>query len=150
MPMFHRCTRTAAETVRQRPAFAVTVEDLQSLERITNHARTQLARLGGAMDLEVIDQASGYMLMLALSERAGAARALGYAGIPMLVDEVGLVQAVVLNLETYGGETMAIAEGYELLSRVTQLAQLPRAAEEIRGVLTLPDETPETSGPSAN
>ncbi|MDU0299347.1 MULTISPECIES: hypothetical protein [unclassified Streptomyces] len=38
-------------------------------------------------NLDVVDQASGCWLMLTLSERAGAARALGRPGIPMLVEE---------------------------------------------------------------
>ncbi|MEU9355030.1 hypothetical protein AB0D65_29550 [Streptomyces griseoloalbus] len=151
MPMSNRCKQAAAESAQaSRLAFAVTAEDLQTLDRITGQARTQLARLVGEKDLGLVDRASGTLLMLVLSERAGAARVLGHSGIPMLVDEVTIVQHVVLNLETYGGETMALVEGYNLLNRFTLLAQLPRAAEEIRGVLTLPDETPETGEPSVN
>ncbi|CAL9393493.1 hypothetical protein SUDANB146_01298 [Streptomyces sp. enrichment culture] len=144
MPVFRRCTRATVETApAQRPAFAVTLEDLRALERITSHARTQLARHAGERDLGVIDQASGYWLMLTLSERAGAARALGHAGIPMLVEEAETVRTVLLNLESYGGETTALAEGHELLDRITLLSQLPRSASHVGGVLTLPDEAPE-------
>ncbi|MBT3162625.1 hypothetical protein HTV80_05820 [Streptomyces sp. Vc74B-19] len=151
MPTFRRRTRaTTTETVPARgPAFAVTVEDLQVLERVTGHARTQLARHADARDLGVVDEASGYWLMLTLSERAGAARALGHAGIPMLVEEVETVRAVVLNLESYGGATMALAEGYELLDRITLLSRLPCSATPVGGVLTLPGETPEVGALSA-
>ncbi|QFG13218.1 hypothetical protein SEA_GILGAMESH_26 [Streptomyces phage Gilgamesh] len=149
MPMFNRCKKAAAETARPpRLAFAITGEDLQILDRITAHARTQLARLVGERDLAILDRVSGAQLMLVLSERAGAARVLGRSGVPMLVDEVTIVQGVVLNLESYGGETVALAEGYGLLERITLLAQVPCAAEEIRGVLTLPDELPEPGEPS--
>src|SRR5690606_35745835 len=108
------------------------------------------ARLGGKKDLAYIEQASGYWLMLTLSERAGAARVLGRSGIPMLVDEVGTVQAVVLNLESYEGDPMVVLEGYELLNRITLLAQLPRPSEEMGGVLTLPDDAPAADEPSEN
>ncbi|MEU2565589.1 hypothetical protein [Streptomyces althioticus] len=71
----------------------------------------------------------------------------------MLVEEAEAVRAVVLNLESYGGETMALAEGYELLDRITLLSRLPRTATHVGGVLTLPDDTPEVdalmpAGPS--
>ncbi|MDV6291314.1 hypothetical protein R2F25_38535 [Streptomyces sp. UP1A-1] len=151
MPMSNRCKQAAAETAHaSRLAFAVSAEDLQTLDRITGQARAQLARLVGEKDLGLIDRASGTLLMLVLSERAGAARVLGHSGIPMLVDEVTIVQGVVLNLETYGGETTALVEGYNLLNRITLLAQLPRTAEEIKGVLILRDERPEADEPSAN
>ncbi|MDI3102067.1 hypothetical protein QJ054_34080 [Streptomyces sp. AN-3] len=151
MPMSNHCKQAAAETAHaSRLAFAVSAEDLQTLDRITGQARAQLARLVGEKDLGLIDRASGTLLMLVLSERAGAARVLGHSGIPMLVDEVTIVQGVVLNLETYGGETTALVEGYNLLNRITLLAQLPRTAEEIKGVLILRDETPEAGEPSAN
>ncbi len=133
----------------QRAAFAVTVEDLRTLERITRHARTQLVRHVHERDLDVVDEASGHWLLLTMSERAGAARALGHDGIPMLVEETEAVRAVVLNLESYGGETMALAEGYELLDRITLLSQLPRPATCVGGVLTLPGETPEVDALSA-
>lgn len=132
MPMFRR-NHAAAETAPELPlAFAITVEDLQALERVTVHAREQLLKMSGS-DLETIDKGSGYRLMLRLSERAEAARALGRSGIPMLVDEVGTVEAAVLNLESYQGDPVAVLEGYELLNRVTLLAELPGAAEEIDG-----------------
>ncbi|MFC9113557.1 MULTISPECIES: hypothetical protein [Streptomyces] len=145
MPTFRRRTRAiTTETVPARgAAFALTVEDVQVLERVTRHARTQLLRHARERDLEVVDEASGHWLMLTLSERAGAARALGHAGIPMLVEEAETVRAVVLNLESYGGETMALAEGYELLDRITLLSRLPRSVALVGGVFTLPDETPE-------
>ncbi|GGQ92945.1 hypothetical protein GCM10010267_64810 [Streptomyces griseorubens] len=155
MRMFRRRARVRAEVVPSEPgeAFAVTVEDLRVLERVTSHARTRLARHVHERDLDVVDQASGYWLMLTLSERAGAARALGRSGIPMLFEEAEAVRAVVLNLESYGGETMALAEGYELLDRITLLSRLPRTATHVGGVLTLPDDTPEVdalmpAGPS--
>ncbi|CAL9326650.1 hypothetical protein SUDANB91_07196 (plasmid) [Streptomyces sp. SudanB91_2054] len=145
--MFNRCRKPDVQAARApRLAFAVTVQDLQALERITGHARIQLAKLGDDMDREALDRASGYWLMLSLSERAGAARVLGRPGIPMLVDEVRALEAVVLNLQSYGGDDMAVVEGHDLLSRVTVLAQLPCHTEEICGVLTLPD----TGKPSPN
>ncbi|MFI8206755.1 hypothetical protein [Streptomyces sp. NPDC085937] len=128
----------------------MTVQDLQTLERITSHARTQLARLDADMAPDALNAASGYWLMLTLSERAGAARALGRSGIPMLVDEVEAVQAVVLNLQSYEGDDLAVVEGHELLNRVTVLAQLPCYAVEIGGVLTLPDREPTAGEPSPN
>lgn len=151
MRMFRRRSRVGAEAVSsaQGEAFAVNVEVLRLLERVTSHARTQLARLVHERDLDVVDQASGYWLMLTLSERAGAAAALGRSGLPMLVEEAEAVRAVVLNLESYGGETMALAEGYELLDRITLLSRLPRSVTRVGGVLTLPDDTPEVDALAA-
>lgn len=151
MPIFDRCQKPEAPArLAPRLAFAVTVQDLQTLERITSHARTQLARLDTDMAPDALNAASGYWLMLTLSERAGAARALGRSGIPMLVDEVEAVQAAVLNLQSYEGDDLAVVEGHELLNRVTVLAQLPRHAVEIGGVLTLPDREPTAGEPSPN
>ncbi|MCX4623367.1 hypothetical protein [Streptomyces albogriseolus] len=67
----------------------------------------------------------------------------------MLVEEAEAVRAVVLNLESYGGETMALAEGYELLDLITLLSRLPRSVTRIGGVLTLPDDTPEVDALAA-
>ncbi|MGW2496227.1 hypothetical protein ACWCV2_17215 [Streptomyces pseudogriseolus] len=151
MQMFNRCRKREPKAApAPRLAFAVTVQDLQALERITSHARTQLARLDVDMAPDTLNDASGYWLMLTLSERAGAARALGRSGIPMLVDEVETVQTVVLNLQTYGGDDMAVVEGHDLLNRVTLLAQLPSLTEEIGGVLTLPGGELAAGEPSPN
>lgn len=125
-------------------AFAITVQDLETLEAVTGHARVQLLRLSDS-DPDTIDNASGYRVMPLLYQRAGAARVLGHSGIPMLVSEVGNVQAAVLNLESYQGDAMTLVQGYELLNRVTLLAELARAAQEVGGVITLPDETSGTT-----
>jgi hypothetical protein len=145
MSIFRRRERTPADAPVQPPmAFAITAQDLEALERLTSHARVQLLRLSDS-DPGTVDSASGSRMMPLLHQRAGAARVLGHSGIPMLVTEVGDVQAAVLNLESYEGAPMALVEGYELLNRVTLLAELARAAQEIGGVVTLPDETTGTT-----
>ncbi|MCH5671013.1 hypothetical protein [Streptomyces gilvus] len=145
MPMFGRRERREEAFGDTRGAasraFAISDEDLRTLERVTSHARTQLLRLSDS-DLETIDNGSGYRLMPLMYQRAGAARVLGHSGVPMLVTEVSNVHAAVLNLESYQGDPVLVLEGYDLLNRLTLLAELAHAPEEIAGVVTLPNETP--------
>ncbi|MEU3339349.1 hypothetical protein ACWCQ1_15740 [Streptomyces sp. NPDC002144] len=152
MPMFGRRQRRENAFGETRKAalraFAISDEDLSTLERVTSHARTQLLRLSDS-DLETIDNGSGYRLMPLMHQRAGAARVLGHPGIPMLVTEVSNVQAAVLNLESYEGDPMLVLEGYDLLNRLTLLAELAHVPEEIGGVVTLPNEAPGAPAPAA-
>ncbi|GHF96618.1 hypothetical protein GCM10018777_03470 [Streptomyces albogriseolus] len=95
------------------------VEDLRLLEHVTSHARTQLARLVHERDLTD-------------ARRGGGGRAGRRA-------ESGVLRR----------ETMALAEGYELLDLITLLSRLPRSVTRIGGVLTLPDDTPEVDALAA-
>jgi hypothetical protein len=149
MSIFGRRSRRAAgraasaATPQPSPAFAITMDELRSIERVALHARTQLRELSGS-NLSTITDASGSALVPVLYERAGAADALGHSGIPMLVSEIGHVEAAVLNLESYGGHEVVLVEGYTLLNRLAFLKGQARVTQEIGGVVTLPGEAADT------
>lgn len=125
------------------PAFAITMDELRSIERVTLHARAQLRKLSDSSAATVID-ASGSALVPLLYERAGAAQALGHSGIPMHVSEIAHVEAAVLNLESYAGHEVVLCEGYTLLNRLAFLKGQARVTQEIGGVVTLPGEAADT------
>jgi hypothetical protein len=125
------------------PAFAITMDELRSIERVTFHARAQLRKLSGSSASTVID-ASGSALVPVLYERAGAADALGHSGVPMLVSEIAHVEAAVVNLESYAGHETVLCEGYTLLNRLAFLKGQARVTQEIGGVVTLPGEAADT------
>ncbi|MEV5317969.1 hypothetical protein AB0K92_09955 [Streptomyces sp. NPDC052687] len=143
MPLFGRRRRRAAQeapaTAALPPplAFEITMDELRAIERVTLHARTQLRTLSDASASTIAD-ASGSPLVTALYERAGAAHALGRSAVPMLVSEIGLVEAAVLNLESYAGHEVVLAEGYALLNRLAFLTGRARVGQVIGGVITLP------------
>ncbi|QIJ62807.1 hypothetical protein [Streptomyces sp. JB150] len=128
-----------AAAPRPQLAFEITMDELRAIERVTLHARAQLRALSGGSAATIAD-ASGSPLVPALHERAGAAHALGRPGIPMLVSEIGHVEAAVLNLESYAGHEAVLAEGYTLLKRLAFLTGQARVGQEIGGVVTLPGE----------
>jgi hypothetical protein len=140
-----RAARRAAsvDAPQPPPAFAITMDELGSIERVTLHARTQLRKLSGSSSSTVID-ASGSALVPVLYERAGAADALGQSGIPMLVSEIAHVEAAVVNLESYDGHEVELCEGYALLNRLAFLKGQARVTQEIGGVVTLPGEAADT------
>ncbi|MER5210448.1 hypothetical protein ABT063_07700 [Streptomyces sp. NPDC002838] len=136
--------RAASDAAPQPPpAFAITMDELPSIERVTFHARAQLRKLSGSSASTVID-ASGSALVPVLYERAGAAHALGHSGIPMLVSEIAHVEAAVVNLESYDGHEVVLVEGYTLLNRLAFLKGQARVTQEIGGVVTLPGEAADT------
>ncbi len=123
-------------------AFELTRADFRTLTRVIEHARRCLEAESDA-DPQTIGNASGAALLPLLYARAGAALARGAEGVPMLVAEIGHVEAAVVNLESYGGHETVLCEGHSLLERFTVLSEEARAGRTVDGVLRLPRSTPQ-------
>lgn len=125
-------------------AIAVTVRELVSLIEIFGHVHAQISELSEASG-ETIAHASGLALVPSLYARAGLASIRGLRDIPLLVDEIGLLEAAVINLESYEGNEVVLVAGYELLDN---FAHRERNAHPLRcrhGVLAFADEAGDTT-----
>ncbi|MEG8279728.1 hypothetical protein [Streptomyces sp. AHA2] len=105
------------------------------------HARQRLETESDA-DAQTIRNASGAELLPVLYARAGAALASGAEGVPMLVREIGHVEAAVINLQSYGGHETVLCEGHSLLQRLAVLAREARTGRMVDGVLRLHPQAP--------
>ncbi|MCZ4602340.1 hypothetical protein O3S80_00820 [Streptomyces sp. Lzd4kr] len=110
-----------------------------SLVEILEYARTKVAELSDANE-ETIERASGSVLIPSLYARAGLAQINGGESIPLLVREVNLLGAAVINLESYEGNEVALVAGYDLLEAFSNREANTRPLLRIHGVLTFDDE----------
>lgn len=124
---------------RQRPeveaqALAVTVPELATLVSIFEHAHAQIAALSDA-DEETIGHASGSSIIPSLYARAGVAASGGHGEVPLLEREVGLLEAAVVNLESYEGNEVVLVSGYELLRILAARRNERRSLRSVHGIL---------------
>ncbi|MFF0131585.1 hypothetical protein ACFYTG_38735 [Streptomyces mirabilis] len=129
-------------------AIPITAQELVSLIGVLEHAHTRIAELSDA-DAETIVRASGAALIPALYSRAGLALTQGSGNIPLLVSEVGLVEAAVINLETYQGNEVVLVAGYELLDVLSRRQANSYPLRHIHGILAFDDETGDSTSGSA-
>ncbi|MGW5973944.1 hypothetical protein [Streptomyces sp. NPDC055186] len=123
---------------------AITVRELVSLVGVFEHSHAQISELSDA-SRETIANASGLTLVPSLYARVGLASIRGICDIPLLVDEIGLLEAAVINLESYEGNEVVLVAGYELLDN---FAHRERNAHPLRcrhGVLAFADEAGDTT-----
>ncbi|MEU6523776.1 hypothetical protein ABZ892_13380 [Streptomyces sp. NPDC046924] len=123
---------------------AITVRELVALVEVFEHAHAQISELSDASG-ETIASASGVTLVPSLYARAGLASIRGLRDIPLLVDEIGLLEAAVINLESYEGNEVVLVAGYELLDN---FAHRERNAHPLRckhGILAFADEAGDTT-----
>ncbi|MCT9112361.1 hypothetical protein N4G69_43440 [Streptomyces mirabilis] len=92
------------------------------------------------VDDETIARASGTSLIPSLYARAGLILTKGGANIPLLVSEVGLLEAAVINLESYEGNEVVLVAGYELLDVFANREANAHPLRRIHGILTFDDE----------
>ncbi|MEV0642312.1 hypothetical protein AB0I77_46850 [Streptomyces sp. NPDC050619] len=115
-------------------ALAISIREVVALVEVLEHAHVQIARLSDA-DERVISNASGSLLIPTLYARAGLAASWGRDRIPLLASEVGLLEAAVVNLESYEGNEVVLCSGYELLEVLATRKQEPRSLRHIHGIL---------------
>jgi hypothetical protein len=113
----------------------ITVRELIALIGVLDHAYSKIAELG-EFDDEVMAQSSGVALIPLLYARAGLALTEGADGIPLLAAEVGLLEAAVINLESYEGNEVVLVAGYELLDAFANRPKSPHALRRVHGILT--------------
>ncbi|MFJ3671064.1 hypothetical protein ACIPSE_31840 [Streptomyces sp. NPDC090106] len=101
---------------------------------VVDHAYAQLMSLSDA-DQDVIANASGTVLLPELYARSGWAALRDADVIPLLVDEIGQLEAAVLNLESYGGHEVALVAGYGLLESFGGRDRNVHPLHRVHGVL---------------
>jgi hypothetical protein len=121
---------------------------LVSLVGVLEHAHIRIAELSDT-DAETIVRASGSALIPALYSRAGLALTQGSGNIPLLAIEVGLLEAAVINLETYQGSEVVLVAGYELLDVLSRRQANSYPLRRTHGILTFGDEAGESTSGSA-
>ncbi|WP_143138270.1 hypothetical protein [Streptomyces mirabilis] len=92
------------------------------------------------VDDETIARASGASLIPSLYARAGLTLTKGGDNIPLLVGEVGLLEAAVINLESYEGNEVVLVAGYELLDVLSNREVNTSPLRRIHGILTFDGE----------
>jgi hypothetical protein len=131
-------------------AIAITIEEIATLADIFQHAHARIFDLSDA-DEETVASASGSVLMPSLFARAGLASIQDNHSIPLLVDEIGLLEAAVINLESYGGNEVVLVAGYTLLDEFAKRTINDHPLRHVHGVLAFTDEAGETaSGPATS
>ncbi|MCD9875142.1 hypothetical protein [Streptomyces guryensis] len=124
---------------------AVTIQEIVALVEIFEHARDRISELSDA-DGAVIANASGHLLVPSLYARVGLASIKGSRSIPLLVTEVGSLEAAVINLESYRGNEVVLCVGYELLEKFANRERNSHPMRYVHGVLVFIDE----AGDAAN
>ncbi|MER6629026.1 hypothetical protein ABT301_12385 [Streptomyces sp. NPDC000987] len=120
-------------------AIQITIRELISLVGVLEHAHDKITLLGNVDDV-TIARASGVTLIPSLYARAGLTLTRGGENIPLLVDEVGLLEAAVINLESYEGNEVVLVAGYELLDAFVNRKKNAHALRRIHGILTFDGE----------
>ncbi|SDD00502.1 hypothetical protein [Streptomyces prasinopilosus] len=120
-------------------AIEIVARELVALVGVFEHAHARISELSDAGG-ERIAGASGSGLIPALYARAGLASVQGLRGIPLLVDEIGLLEAAVINLESYEGNEVVLVTGYELLDDFARRERNSRPLRRRHGILTFADE----------
>ncbi|MER6377934.1 hypothetical protein ABT255_59190 [Streptomyces mirabilis] len=67
----------------------------------------------------------------------------------MLVSEIGLLEAAVINLETYQGNEVVLVAGYELLAIFSQREANSYPLRHVHGILAFADEAGDSTSGSA-
>ena len=120
-------------------AIKITIPELISLVGVLEHAHNKIAELSDA-DNETVARASGFTLISSLYARAGLALTKGGDCIPLLVSEVGLLEAAVINLESYEGNEVVLVAGYELLNVFSNREENTHPLRRTHGILTFDSE----------
>ncbi|MFC9950008.1 hypothetical protein [Streptomyces prasinus] len=121
-------------------AIAISVEEMCALIDVFEHAHARIVGLSDA-DETVVAKAAGSSLIPLLYARAGMAVGKGIDSIPLLVDEAGLLDAAVINLESYEGNEAVLCSGYALLDSLEIRKESTRPARSEHGILRFSDES---------
>lgn len=97
----------------------------------------------------MIADASGSVLIPELYARSGWASLRGAGSIPLLVDEIGLLEAAVVNLESYEGNEVVLVSGYGLLDVFGSREKNVHPLRYAHGILTFADAAGDTTSGSA-
>ncbi|WP_158694609.1 hypothetical protein [Streptomyces canus] len=119
-----------------------------NLVEIFEHAHACIAKLSEA-DKETLAKASGFSLIPTLYARAGFASIHNRHIVPLLADEIGLLEAAVINLESYQGNEVALYAGYQLLDDFADRSRNCYPLRQVHGILAFTGEVEDTASGSA-
>lgn len=129
-------------------SIAISFRETISLVTIFEHSHAQIFSLDDA-DEEVIANASGSVLLPELYTRSGWASLQGVSSIPLLVGEIGLLEAAVVNLESYEGNEVVLVAGYGLLDAFGNRKKNIYPLRYAPGILTFANAAGDTTSGSA-
>ncbi len=136
----HRDEPQSPSTFPAAPnAIKISIPELISLVGVLEHAQNKIAELSDA-DNETVTRASGVTLIPSLYARAGLALTKGGESIPLLVSEVSLLEAAVINLESYEGNEVVLVAGYELLDAFSSREANSHPLRRAHGILIFDGE----------
>ncbi|MFG1665145.1 hypothetical protein [Streptomyces sp. Y7] len=129
-------------------AIAITIREAVTLIEILEHAHARIAELSDA-DEEAIARGSGSSLIPLLYARAGFTSIHGRRNVPLLADEIGLLEAAVINLESYQGNEVALCAGYQLLDDFANRDRNSYPLCRVYGILAFTGEVGDTASGAA-
>ncbi|MER6168135.1 hypothetical protein [Streptomyces violaceorubidus] len=130
-------------------SIAITIREVVTLLEVLEHAHTCIAQLSET-DEETLAKASGSTLIPFLYGRTGFASIQGRRNIPLLTDEITLLEAAVVNLESYQGNEVVLCSGYQLMNDFANRKRNSYPLRHVHRILTFTDEVEDTaSGPAA-
>lgn len=129
-------------------AIAITIREIVTLLEVLEHAHARIAELS-EVDKETLARASGSTLIPTLYARAGFASIQGRRSIPLLADEIGLLEAAVINLESYQGNEVVLCAGYQLLDDFANRKRNAYPLCHVHGILAFAGEAEDTTSGSA-
>ncbi|MFE9724532.1 hypothetical protein ACFYQ5_13340 [Streptomyces sp. NPDC005794] len=131
-------------------AVPININEAKDLIEVLRHARTQIAKLTREdVDQERVTQAGGSALIASLYARIGLTFTRGGGTVPVLITEIGQVEAAVLNLESYDGHEVILCLGYALLQKLENRKGACQSLCLVDGVWAIADETGESASDSA-
>ncbi|MFF9109937.1 hypothetical protein [Streptomyces sp. NPDC014805] len=140
---------TAQAAPADTGALALTAAELADLLQVLDHAREQITELSKA-DADTVAAASGSALIPVLCARAGIAALRGHGSIPLLAPEAGLLEAAVLNLQSYQGNEAVLCTGHALLDALDRREHVTGRLVVVHGILAFDGDTEtETDGPAS-
>ncbi|WP_405815823.1 hypothetical protein OG241_14885 [Streptomyces sp. NBC_01390] len=128
-------------------AIAVAISEVVTLIEIFDHAHARMVD-SGEVDKETLANASGSALVPMLYARAGCSSLQGRSSIPLLTDEIGLLEAAVINLESYQGNEVVLCAGYQLLEDFANRKRNTSPVCHVHGILAFTGEAEGTTSGS--
>jgi hypothetical protein len=128
---------------------AITAREVGALIEVLEHAHTCILKLSDANE-EILARASGSELIPSLYARAGFSSIGGRGSIPVLADELSLLEAAVINLESYQGNEVVLCAGYQLLDDFESRRSGSYPLRYVHGILTFAGDVEDSAnGPAA-
>jgi hypothetical protein len=143
-----RFRRGKNDQVAEQPPLAlqISIDEAKDLIEVLRHARTQIVELTrGDADQELVARAGGSDLIASVYARIGLTVVQGRDAVPILVTEIGQVEAAVLNLESYEGHEVVLCLGYALLQNLESRQSSWRSLTLIDGIWAITNETGESA-----